>query len=362
MSEFDNDMEKALKGQIPEYTEANTQSPQESADAPRQEIGSMIGKKINVGSSMQRIDKEEIAKLSEDNNLSRVGESIKVNADIRDGWMEVDKTLLGERATFYKRSWEFRIRPATVEAIRNWSTIDDENASSVGRVFNEVLKSCLSIQTPNGPIPWYNLNAWDRFFFILLIREYTFINGDTAITYVEDCPNCDNSIEFRLDSQSLMFDMPDPEVMPMYDQESSTWLIDCREYGLDIDPITLYLPTLEKEVNITQWAINRYQENPNKQIDQVMIKFLPWFVPKISKDDVIAQRQIKEFKMKFESWDSDTFTFMNDVITNVIVTPSTRLVKKCPTCGEEVTSQIRFPNGASALFNVQSKFKKFGKK
>ena len=353
-------MEKALAEQIPEapLSTENTQN-QVEQEKPKQE--SMIGKKINVGPNMNRIDDSEFEEMR-NQGLSGVGSSIQVSAEIREGWMEVDKILLGKRADFYPEDWQFRIRPATVEAIRNWSTIDDENVNSVDRVFNEVLKSCFSIVTSTGPLPWYNINAWDRFFFILLIREYTFQKGESAIEYTEDCVNCDNPVTFRLTSDSLLYEFPDEEVMPMYDKASRNWIIDPTEYGLEMDTIRLWLPTLEKDINVKAWAIARYQENPNKDIDPVLIRFLPWFLPKISKDDTIAQRQIKEFKRKFESWDIDTFKFMDDVITNIMVTPGTKLIQTCPICGEEVTSLIRFPDGPSSLFNIKSKFKKFGKK
>jgi len=360
---YSDNIENQLEGQIPEYVDDTKKDLNKNEETTAQENTSMIGKKINVGQNLRHISDEEFNNFSEKHHVSRIGESVQTNADIRDGWMEVDKALLGERAIFYPEDWQFRIRPATVEAIRNWSTIDDENINSVDRVFNEVLKSCFAIITSTGPIPWYNINAWDRFFFILLIKEYTFQKGETNIEYTEDCTNCDNPVKFKLTSGSLLYDMPDAEVMPMYDRQSRNWIIDPSEYGLDFDqPIRLWLPTLEKDINIKQWAANRYQENPNKDIDAVLIRFLPWFLPKISKDDTIAQRQIKEFKYKFENWDIDTFKFMDDVITNIMVTPGTKLIQKCPVCGEEVTSLIRFPNGASSLFNVESKFKKFGRK
>lgn len=357
----DNNLEKELKEQIPEApVESNDEQAEQKPD-PGYE--SMIGKHINVGANMQRIDKDEEDKFIQKNQLSRKGESILKNNEIREGWMDFDKNLLGERSVFYPSDWEFKIRPATVEAIRNWSTIDDENSNSIDRVFNEVLKSCLAIETNNGPIPWYNINAWDRFFFILIIKEYTFQRGETKIEYTEDCSNCDKPVTFELTSGSLLFDMPDQQVMSMYDQNARMWIIDPTEYGLEgEDILRLYLPTLEKDINVRQYLINRYQENPKKEFDPVLIKFLPWFMPKISKDDTIAQRQIKEFKHRFESWDIDTFNFFNDVLTNIIVTPSPRLIKKCPVCGEEVTSLIRFPNGPSSLFHVESKFKKFGSK
>ena len=88
--------------------------------------------------------------MIDEKKLSRIGEKIGVNAEIREGWIDVDKALLGKRAEFYPEDWNFRIRPATVEAIRNWSNIDDENPNSVDDVFNEILKSCLAIIGPGG--------------------------------------------------------------------------------------------------------------------------------------------------------------------------------------------------------------------
>jgi hypothetical protein len=120
------------------------------------------------------------------------------------------------------------------------------------------------------------------------------------------------------------------------------------------------LPTLEKEANIKAWIIDRLQNK--KKVDTVFIKFLPWMAHKISKDTTIAARQIKELEMKFKSFDAEMFTLMNDIITNIMVTPSTKLITTCPTCGEEVTANIRFPNGVGELFNIKRTGKKFGKK
>ena len=309
---------------------------------------------------MNHIDKEETKKMVEDKKLSRIGESIQQNVEYREGWIDVDRALLGGRSVFYPEDWQFRIRPATVEAIRNWSAIDDENALSIDDVFNEILKSCLSIVTPMGPLPWSNIRSWDRFFFILLIREYTFLQGESKIEFTEDCPNCDNPVPFTLRSTSLDYDLPDPEVMGMFDKQEQNWLIVPEDYDVPEDPITLYLPTLEKDANIKAWMIQRYQEK--KKIDTIFIKFLPWLAPKISKDTTIANRQIREYEMKFKSWDTEMFSLMDDVIRNIVVTPATNMITTCPTCGEEVTTQIRFQDGVRSLFSMANKHKKFGKK
>ncbi len=367
INESDLDIEGILATQIPEYVEQPTQEVREEQPAPQVEaqpensaksfIGTKLGHKIG---SMNHIDKEETKKMVEDKKLSRIGESIQQNVEFREGWIDVDRALLGGRSIFYPEDWQFRIRPATVEAIRNWSAIDDENALSIDDVFNEILKSCLSIVTPMGPLPWSNIRSWDRFFFILLIREYTFVQGESKIEFSEDCPNCDNPVPFTLRSTSLDYDLPDPEVMGMFDKQEQNWLIVPEDYDVPEDPITLYLPTLEKDANIKAWMIQRYQEK--KKIDTIFIKFLPWLAPKISKDTTIANRQIREYEMKFKSWDTEMFSLMDDVIRNIVVTPATNMITTCPTCGEEVTTQIRFQDGVRSLFSMANKHKKFGKK
>ncbi len=349
--------EKILAEQIPEVEEVK-QVEEENANPASQYIGTKLNHKIGGHADT---DKEEDAKLVEEKHLTRVGEKISQNVEVRDGWMDVDKRLLGDRAKFYPEDWQFKIRPATVEAIRNWSTIDDENPNSVDDVFNEILKYCLTIVTPTGNLPWGNIRSWDRFFFVLLVREYTFVQGEKKIEFTEDCPSCDNAVTFNLTSQSLVYELPDPEVMKYFSQEEQNWMIDPNEYDVEWpEPVVLYLPTLEKDANIKAWLIDRVQNN--KKVDNVFVKFLPWLAPKISKDLTIAQRQIREYEVKFKTWDSEMFDFMNEVVNNIAVLPSTKLIETCPVCGEEVSAQISFQDGIRSLFNMASGRKKFGKK
>ena len=308
--------------------------------------------------------KEAQKKLQQEKHLAGLGDTIGTTAEIRDGWMAFDRALLGQRDVFYPESWEFRIKPATVEAVRNWSTIDEKNPSSVNTVFDEMLKSCLSIRTPQGPLPWSQLNVWDRFFFILTIREYTFIKGESKVEFERECPNCETPITFRLESQSLMFDLPDEEVMNMYDRETRTWHIYPSDYGVDWkdDEIVLYVPTREKDNAITDYIYSRVQEDRNAKIDRVFMKFLPWMLPKISKDTNIARSQIRKAQTEFNSWNTDMFTFMDEVINNIAVTPATTLITTCEACGEEATAPIQFPDGVASLFAMAGRHKKFGKK
>ena len=109
--------------------------------------------------------------------------------------------------------------------------------------------------------------------------------------------------------------------------------------------------------------IERVQQDPNTKFDRVFYKFLPWMLPKISKDTNIAKGQIRKAESEYKQWDIDMFEFMDNVITNITVTPSTNLLSVCEACGEEVTAPIQFPDGIASLFHRNNKVgKRFGKK
>ena len=347
-------------------TTKKTKKTKEEIEQPKNEASQYLGTKLNHNIATGRTFEEEDAakNLAKTEHLTKVGENISNTALIKDGWLTVDRTLLGERNVFYPSDWEFRIKPATVEAIRNWSTLDENNLNSIDTVFNEMLKECLSITTNTGNIIWSKINSWDRFFFILLIREYTFLKGEKKVEFTEDCINCDNPVTFTLDSQSLMFDIPDSDVMRYYDSETRSWNINPAEFGDDTtdELYTFYLPTLEKEINMKMWMYEEARENPNKKFDPKFVQFLQWIAPKISKDSTLAKKQIRQYEVIFKSWGTDTFLFINDIINNIAVTPKDELIAVCPKCGEEVTTKIRFQDGISSLFAVRSKFRKFGKK
>ena len=360
-------MEEALQSQIGENVGASmtTNTVEETPDM-QNSASKYLGTKLmhSVGSK-QTLDKNSVEEFLDDKKLTKIGERIGSQTEIRDGWMFVDRSLLKERDVFYPEDWQFKIRPATVEAIKNWSVVDENNPNSIDTVFDEIIKNCLSITTSTGPKPWYSINAWDRLFFVLLIREYSMQEGQKKISFTKQCPNCDVDVTFELNSLALMYDLPGEDVMEYFDRDNQTWNIIPADYDVEWpekEYIQLYLPTREKDANIKAYLISKLQEDRNYKADQVFIKFLPWLLPKISKDVNIAKNQIRKAEIDFKSWNIEQFSFMDEVLKNIMVTPDTNLVAVCHSCGEEVTAPMQFPDGISSLFNINDRRKKFGKK
>ena len=286
-----------------------------------------------------------------------------VDNGIIDSWIPINRADLGIRSRFYPQSWQFRVRPANVTAIKNWSSIDEENLAVVNNVMDEIIKSCVSIfdDAQGISIPWDRLNSWDRFWFILKVREYTFVKGEQALEFDEDCDECGESTHFVLDADSLFYEFPDESIVDRHwDAEKRVWDIDPKEYDVDHRKVKFFVPTLQKDKAILQWLYN--QNEAGKQIDEVFVKFLPYMLERAPKDNALLDRTIKECQSEYRSWDTEEFLFFDEVRRNITINPTERLIGKCPNCGAEVRSTVRFPNGIKYLFAIQGKHRKFGSK
>lgn len=319
---------------------------------------SLKGKRLKHAASYgkkEELNDDEQASL--DRFLHRAkekGEEIRIG----EGWIPLNREELGIRNLFYPESWEFYIKPATVAAIKNWTAIDEDRPDQVHKVMNEICKSSIKIDTHEEQgAGWTQINSWDRFWFILKVREYTFSKGEAKIEFEDSCSECDEDIKYTLTSDSLFYEFPDEDLIDKYWVDGK-WEIDPQEYDVDHAPITLYTPKLGKDDAIIEWATARAR---NKQkIDETFLKFLVWMLPKSNRDPQMLDRQIQKIYNEYKSWSIEMFEFMDDVINNITINPSEKLRCKCPNCGGEATSTVQFPNGIKVLFKTESKVKKFG--
>lgn len=324
-----------------------------------EETSPLTSKKLKHAASYGK--KEELTKSEQADLDSFLSRARNKSEDIRigDGWVIMNREELGIRDLFYDKNWEFYIKPATVGAIKNWTAIDEERPDQIHKVMNEICKTCIKIDTHGAEgAGWTQINSWDRFWFVLKVREYTFSKGESKIEFEDACSECEEDMKYTLTSDSLFYEFPDEDLIEKYWVDGK-WEIDPSEYGVNHDPITLYTPKLGKDDAIIEWATAKVR---NKQkIDETFLKFLVWMLPKPSRDPQMLDRQIQKIYREYKEWDIDMFSFMDDVINNITINPSEKLRCKCPHCGAEATSNVQFPNGIKVLFKVESNtVKKFG--
>lgn len=303
------------------------------------------------------LNEDEEASLNRFLNRTKVAKEEAEAAEISGGWIPINRDDMGIRSLFYDPSWEFFVKPATMQAVKNWTAIDENRPDQVNKVFTEIIKQCVKIDThsPQGA-GWAQIKSWDRFWFILKVREYTFMTGDAKIEFTDECTECGQEMTFTLTADALHYEFPDENLISDY-WNGKEWVINPREYDVDHDEIVLYTPTLGKDMMIIDWAVAKNREGG--KVDEDFIEFLIWMLDKPSRDLSMLDRQIQKLQKEYKSWDVDMFGFMKDVIKNITINPSENLSMRCPHCGQETISGVQFPNGINKLFGG-SKAKKFG--
>lgn len=304
------------------------------------------------------LSEEEQKELEEFRRKVSQKKSTTTDISASQGWIMIDREEMGIRSDFYPPLWDFYIRPATVQAIKNWTTVDEERPDVLNNVFNDIIRTCVRIDSKSEQtVNWMNINSWDRFWFVLKVREYTYSVGQADVSFIDECSECGSDIEYKLTSNSLFYEFPDLDLIEKY-WNGTTWNIDPHEYDVNHEPITLYTPNLGKDDAILEWATSKVRIG--QKLDETFIKFLLWMLPRPIKDQNILDRQIQKIYKEFKGWDLDMFNFMNDVINNVTINPSEQLRVTCPYCSREATSNVQFPNGIKVLFETKSNAKKFG--
>lgn len=320
-------------------------------------LGKIQHKEILGGhSDLDDADKKSMEEFMARTKSDRAARTESIN--IGDGWVPVNREEMGIRSMFYPQEWEFYIKPATVSAIKNWTAVDEERTDLVNNVFNEIIRTSVKIDTHGvGQGGWGQINSWDRFWFILKVREITFVHGESKVQFEDACSECDQDITYTLTSDSLFYEFPDEELVEKY-WDNGEWNIDPAEYDVQHEPITLYTPKLGKDDAIIEWATARARMK--KKVDENFIKFLVWMMPKPAKDMQVLDRQIDKYYKEYKSWSVEMYEFMEDVVRNITINPSENLRVICPHCGQEATSTVQFPNGLKVLFKSETKAKKFG--
>lgn len=309
----------------------------------------------------EELDNDEQESLNRFLNKGKQIKETKTTAEdieVSAGWIPIDREQLGIRSQFYPENWEFFVKPATMNAIKNWTAIDETRPEQVNKVFDEIVKQCVKIDTHSiQSAGWAQINSWDRFWFILKVREYTFTQGENKIEFEDDCTECGQPINYTLTADALHYAFPDEDLINDY-WNGREWVIDPSEYDVDHEPITLYTPKLGKDSAIIEWATAK--AHAGQKIDETFIEFLIWLLDKPSKDMQMFDRQIKKIYKEYKMWDVEMFSFMKEVIKNITINPSENLSTRCPHCSQETVSGVQFPNGIQALFHNGKTRKKFG--
>lgn len=249
---------------------------------------------------------------------------------------------------FYPSGTVLMVRPAQVREIQSYSMVDDNNFYDIVEKMNGMLQSCVRVKYSNGKMGSYlEIKDQDRLFLIFLIRELTFQQGN-SLSVKAICPVDNSELEIELKRSNFVFHEIDEKLVKFYKPSINSYIFklkNAKEY--ELTP-----PNIGIQKSFTDYIIK--ENNEKKSPNLAFLKIIPFMLPGRSS---ITYDGIKAKLVEFEEMDDISFQFLNSAVGKM--TFGIKELKKNCECGEEVHTEMTFPNGASGIFIIHDAFEAY---
>ena len=248
---------------------------------------------------------------------------------------------------FYPSGTVFMVRPAQVREIQAYSMVDDNNFYDIVEKMNDILQSCVRVKYPDGKIGSYiEVKDQDRLFLVFLIRELTFQQGN-SLTVNSKC-SCGQDVQMELKRDHFSFHEIDEKLERYFSASTRTYhfsTVNGREF--ELTP-----PNIGLQKSFTDYILKESNEKRTPNLS--FLKIIPFM---LAGRTSITYEGIKAKLKEFEEIDDISFQFLNAAVGKMTFGIK-ELKKKCA-CGEEVHTDMQFPNGASGIFVIHDAFEAY---
>ena len=248
---------------------------------------------------------------------------------------------------FYPSGTVFMVRPAQVREIQAYSMVDDNNFYDIVEKMNDILQSCVRVKYADGKVGSYiEVKDQDRLFLVFLIRELTFQQGN-SLTVNSKC-SCGEDVQMELKRDNFSFHEIDEKLERYFSASTRTYhfsTVNGREF--ELTP-----PNIGLQKSFTDYILKESNEKRTPNLS--FLKIIPFM---LAGRTSITYEGIKAKLKEFEEIDDISFQFLNAAVGKMTFGIK-ELKKKC-SCGEEVHTDMQFPNGASGIFVIHDAFEAY---
>jgi hypothetical protein len=245
---------------------------------------------------------------------------------------------------FYPTGTLFMVRPAQVKEIQAYSMVDDDNFYDIVEKMNDMLQACVRIKYPDGKMGSYlEIKDQDRIYLIFLIRELTFQQGN-SLAVTSKC-TCGTEVKIELNRKTFVFHDIDEKLEKYFNLSSRNYQFKTvNGKFFELTP-----PNIGLQKSFTDYIVK--ENNEKRTPNLAFLKIIPFL---IGNKTSITYDGIKAKLKDFEEIDDISFQFLNAAVNKM--TFGVREIKSNCECGEEVRTDMQFPNGAAGIFVISDAF------
>jgi|AntRauTorcE11897_2_1112592.scaffolds.fasta_scaffold06761_3 phage FluMu protein Com len=288
---------------------------------------------------------DEEAKVSNMGKIERFDYAEKEVSDTerKFGWHQLYAENFPSGGRYYSSDMKVLIKAATVNEIRHFSTIDENDPYSVDEAITDLLKICTKISFPTKQGSWKDIKEEDKIYLILSIRELTFAEDENRISFTVKCPSCKTENEMEIKNDNFQTRELPEIIAKYYNEEEKLFVIKSKALG----EIKMQPPSVGTMRIVAEYIKNLQQAGENIKEYMAFLKILPYLSPEWRG---LTIPKINNLKMDFLRWDEKKFLIFTQLSEKMQVGVQERMLKHCISCNEPIEAEIQLPTGIKGLF------------
>lgn len=265
----------------------------------------------------------------------------KISRGNQTGWQKIPMQELPTKGMFYPPDANIVIRAATTAEIRHWSTLDDSDPYELDDMLNYVLERCASFKTSNVLSSWKDLKEVDRFYILLAISEYTFVQGENKLQV-----KVSEGKTINVSKEMMDFINIDDRLMKYYDSNKRCFSLKFKS-GKTVD---VTIPSVGVTTFLKNYVTRK--QNSNDGFDQDFISFAPFVV-----NDWRGLNDSSYEKLVLDSyrWSIEEISVLNHV-KELFLDTINPVIKYTDEGGAERTAPLNFLGGIKSVFIISDPF------
>ena len=260
------------------------------------------------------------------------------------GWIPIPVADLPTKGLFYPKETGIAIRSANGGEIRHWSTLQEDDLSSLDDMLNYIIERCVTIKSTIesiGYLSWKDLKEVDRFYLLLAIHELTFPNGENQLQI-----KLSDTKKINVVKDMVSYITLDPKLMKYYDEDERCFILKLKTNKV----LSLDLPS----VGVTQWLKNYIirKQRAQEYLDEDYLSFAPFIIRQWKGlNDDLYNKYVEDS----HKWDVTTISLLVHVkqLFSDTINP---VIKFTDEGGAEQTAPLNFQGGIKSLFLISDPF------
>lgn len=171
-----------------------------------------------------------------------IAERLNMTSNVRTrtplGYINISLDNLPSKGRFYPNGVRLQIRPASIESIKHYSVMNDNDEIDVRtHLLDIIIDNCRATLYDNV-FSVEDLLEADKIYLLLAIHELTFPESENVITIKSQCPKCGTEYEDRLTKNILSFiSYADDKIEKYYNDVKRCYTLKTKSFGdIDIKP------------------------------------------------------------------------------------------------------------------------------